>query len=253
MPNALTLSLMTAAMVAALGGCSTLPRDGPTGRNVEQGAGSAASAGSYAIFDLDYAASERIMALPPRFLGTLAAGSSQGASGVIGIGDSLAISIFEPGGTLFGGGGSSNNGPRSSTQSLPPITVDANGSVTIPFAGAVAVSGLTPTQAGTAIRRALAGKAANPQVVVSIADNAFNTVTVLGEVREPGRAPLSVNADRILDVIASSGGVARPPEDVIVAIQRDGQTFKAPLTAVTTGFVMVRNGGVPSCGASHWS
>jgi len=235
-PTNSTRTLMTLTMVAVLGGCSTLPRDGPTGSNVERNAGTADSVGDYAIVDLDFATSEQIKNLPSRFLGSLSSGEADGYSGLIGVGDTLAISIFEPGGSLFGSGALSATGVRGGSQGLPPIIVDSAGSITVPFAGAVRVEGLTATQAAAAVRRALAGKAANPQVVVSVADNAFNAVTVLGEVREPGRQPLAANADRILDVIAASGGVARPPEDVLVAIQRGGQTFTAPLTAVTTEF-----------------
>lgn len=235
MTDALTRSLLTLTMVAILGGCSTLPRDGPSGRAVERGATGPNAAGGYTIVDLDYAASERIKAAPPVFLGTLAGGASDGVGGLIGPGDTLAISIFEPSGSLFGGG-STTSGVRSGNQSLPPIAVDRSGSVTIPFAGAVRVAGLSSTEAAAAIRRALIGKVGNPQVVVSVGANAFNTVTVLGEVRQPGRAPLSMNADTILDVIAAAGGSPRPPEDVLVTIQRDGQTFIAPLTAVTTSF-----------------
>lgn len=228
-------SLLSLTVVAVLGACSTLPRDGPSGRAVARGASSPEVMGGYAIVDLDYVVSERIKAAPPVFLGSLAGAGSEGVGGVIGVGDTLAISIFEPSGALFGAG-SSSNGVRSGTQALPAIVVDRSGAVTIPFAGAVRVAGLGSTEAGGAIRRALIGKVGNPQVVVSIAENASNTVTVLGEVKQPGRAPLSVNADRILDVIAAAGGAARPTDDILVTIQRDGQTFTAPLTAVTTEF-----------------
>ena len=185
---------------------------------------------------LDYAASERIKALPAHYLGSLIEGDSQGVSGLIGVGDGLAISIFEPSGALFGSGPAGAGGVRSGSQSLPTLTVDSAGAVTIPFAGAVRVAGLTPTQAGAAVRRALVGKVGNPQVVVSIAENAYNSVTVLGEVRQPGRAPLSVNADRLIDVIANRGGVTRPPEDVLVTIDRGARSFSAPLTAITSDF-----------------
>lgn len=235
MSDALTRSLLTLTMVAILGGCSTLPRDGPSGRAVERGATGPDAAGGYTIVDLDYGLSERIKAAPPVFLGTLAGGGAEGVGGLIGAGDTLAISIFEPSGSLFGGG-STTSGVRSGNQSLPPIVVDRGGAVTIPFAGAVRVAGLSSTEAAAAIRRALIGKVGNPQVVVSIGANAFNTVTVLGEVKQPGRAPLSVNADTILDVIAATGGAARSPEDILVTIQREGRTFTAPLTAVTTTF-----------------
>jgi len=235
MPTTLTRSLMTLSMVAILGGCSTLPRDGPTGSNVERNASTPEAAGAYAIVDLDFATSERIKSLPPRFFGSLASGESDAAGHLIGSGDTLAISIFEPGGSLFGSSGGAS-GARGGAQALPPITVDVTGSVSVPFAGTVAVAGLSSTQAAGAIRRALTGKVANPQVVVSVAENSYNAVTVLGEVRQPGRRPLATNADRILDVIAASGGVARAPEDVLVAIQRNEATFTAPLTAVTTEF-----------------
>lgn len=237
LPNSLTRTLSLLAIVAILGGCSTLPRDGPTGSAVEKGAANGAAAGSYVIVDLDYAISERIKAQPRQFLGSLAGGESDAPGGEIGPGDLLAISIFDPGGSLFGSsGGSNSSAARSGSQTLPGTPVDSNGSVTIPFAGSVRVAGLTTTEAGAAIRRALVGKVGNPQVVVAMQQNSYNTVTVLGEVRQPGRAPLATNANRIVDVIADRGGVARPPEDVTVTIRRDGQVYSAPLAVVTSDF-----------------
>lgn len=229
----LTRSFAALLMVGILSGCSTLPRDGPTGRNIERGSSAQSPAGTYAIIDLDYAASERIKAAPAAFLGSLSEGSAQVSGGAIGMGDVLSVSIFEPSGSLFGGSsGSSDPGSRGSSQSLPPLTVDASGTVNVPFGGPVQVAGLTSSQAAAAVRRALIGKVANPQVIVSIASNAFNTVTVLGEIRNPGRAPLSMNSDRVIDVIAERGGTTRAVKDVTVVIQRDGQTYSAPLTAV---------------------
>lgn len=233
--NPLTRTAIALSLVAVLSGCSTLPRDGPSGRSVERGATSIDTQGFYQIVDLDYGASERIKMVAPRFLGTLANSSVEGASGLIGPGDVLAVSIFEPSGNLFGSG-TGSSGVRSGQQQLPGISVDSAGNATIPFAGQVPVAGLSSTQAGAAIRRALIGRVGNPQVTVSIAQNSFNTVNVLGDVRQPGRAPISSNADRILDVIAERGGSTRAVEDVIVNIQRDGQTYSAPLSAVTTDF-----------------
>ena len=188
------------------------------------------------MFDLDYASTELMKSQPPRFMGSLVDAGTSSVGGMIGPGDILSISIFEPSGSLFGAGGNSSGVARSGNQSLPPITVDRNGFIAIPFAGQIQVSSMTTADAASAVRRALAGKAANPQVVISIIENTFNTVTVLGEVREPGKAPLAANADGILDVIASRGGSPRSPEDVIVTIRRGDQTFSAPLTTVTTEF-----------------
>ena len=239
----MTRTILPLAIVAILGGCSTLPRDGPSGASVNDGATTASALGSYALVPLTYEVTERIKQVPPQFFGTLAAGSSEQPADLIGEGDTLAISIFDPSGSLFGGtlGAGSSSGRTNTTlsggnQALPGATVDRTGSVTIPFGGQVRVQGLTSTQAAAAIRRALVGKVAHPQVLVSIAGNASNTVNVLGDVRQPGRAPLGVNSDRILDVIAAAGGSARTTDDLTISIQRDGRIYTAPLSAVTTEF-----------------
>ncbi|PZQ47224.1 MAG: polysaccharide biosynthesis protein, partial [Phenylobacterium zucineum] len=231
----MTRKLFALALAAILSGCSTLPRDGPSARAIDRGAEADANGADYAIVELDYAAAERIRAVAAPYLGSLAAAASTEQVDVIGEGDILSIAIFEPSGSLFGAG-SSTQGVRSGNQSLPGIAVDRNGAVTVPFAGAVRVAGLTPTEASGAIRRALVGRVGNPQVTVTVQENVSNTVTVLGEVRQPGRARLSVNAQTLLDVIAERGGAARPAQDIEVQIRRDGQTYSAPLTAVNTDF-----------------
>lgn len=228
-------ALVCLSALVVLGGCTTLPADGPSSRAVN--AGPSAEAVQYAIIDLDYGVTERVKAAAPRFSGSLAGADIDRPIDLIGVGDALAVSIFDPSGGLFSGGASrSDEGVRSSSQSLPALVVDRSGAVTIPYAGAVRVEGLTSTQAADAVRRALRGKVANPQVVVSVAANASNTVVVLGDVRNPGRAPLSVNADRILDVVGAAGGTARAVDDIVVNIQRNGRTYSAPLSLVTTEF-----------------
>ena len=233
----MTRSILALLIVAILGGCSTLPRDGPSNRAVERGGQAGAEGADYAIVDLDYATAERIKAAPRQYLGSLAAAGSTAPVDLIGEGDQLLISIYEPSGALFGGGGGSNsNSVRSGNSSLPPAVVDRNGNVSVPFGGSVRVAGLTTTEAAAAIRRALIGRVGNPQVAVALEENASNTVTVLGEVKEPGRAPLSINADTILDVIAAAGGADKPAQDIQVQIRRGTETYSAPLTAVTSEF-----------------
>ena len=232
----MTRTILPLAIVAILGGCSTLPRDGPSGASINAGATTAQALGSYALVPLTYEVTERIKSVPPQFFGTLAAASSDQPADVIGEGDTLAVSIYDPSGSLFGGGGGRSTGIEGSNQALPGAVVDRAGSVSIPFAGQVRVQGLTSTQAAAAIRRALVGKVANPQVMVAIAGNVSNSVNVLGDVRQPGRVPVGVNSNRILDVIAAAGGSARSTDDLTISIQRDGQTYTAPLSAVTTEF-----------------
>ena len=221
-------------IIGILAGCASLPRDGPSARAVRDGAQSSSAESDYVIFDLDYAASERIKAVPSIFLGSLSGGGSDEVGGLIGAGDGLAVTIFEPSGALFGGG--SGGSIRSGAETLPVVAVNTDGSIPIPFAGQVQVAGMTTTQAGAAIRRALIGKVGNPQVVVAMAENASNAVTVLGEVRSPGRAPLTTNANRIVDIIAARGGTTRAPEDVQVVVNRNGETYTAPMSAVVSDF-----------------
>ena len=228
----MTRTAASLMIVALLAGCSTLPRDGPSGMGVVQAASNPERQGDYALVNLDFALSERLKAAPQRSFSTLALASSDAPTDIIGVGDTLAVSIFEPSGGLFNGGDSSESG----NQTLPPLVVDRNGAVPVPFAGSVSVQGLTPGQASAAVRRALIGKVANPQVIVTLAGNASNAVTVLGEVRNPGRQPLAANSDRILDVIAAAGGSSRSIYEVTVRIQRGGQTYTAPMSIVTTEF-----------------
>lgn len=231
----MTRTAASLMIFALLAGCSTLPRDGPSGSGVVKSASTPERQGDYAMVDLDFALSERLKAAPARSFSTLALASSDAPTDIIGVGDTLAVSIFEPSGSLFGAR-SSGTSVQSGNQSLPPLVVDRNGAIAVPFAGSVSVQGMTPAQASAAVRRALIGKVGNPQVIVTLADNASNAVTVLGEVREPGRKPLAANSDRILDVIAAAGGSSRSVYDVTVRIQRGGQTYSAPMSIVTTEF-----------------
>lgn len=224
----MTRTAASLMIVALLAGCSTLPRDGPSGSNVVQGATNAERVGSYAIVDLDFALSEYMRAVPPRSFQGLSEAFSSEPTDIIGIGDTLSVSILAPGTNLFAAG---DSGP-----SLPPLIVDRDGNVPIPYAGPINVTGLTPGQASAAIRRALAGKVANPQVIVTQATAASNSVSVLGEVRNPGRQTLAANQDRLLDVIAAAGGSLRSIYDVDVVIMRGEQTYSAPLSLVTTKF-----------------
>lgn len=226
----MTRALPVLALTLLLGACAGLPADGPSSRAVLQ-----APAGGYALVDLDAGTAERLRALPAGPSGSLAGAEHDAPIDVIGVGDTLSIAIYEPSGALFGTRGTDGR-VQGGGQTLPAAVVDRSGAVGVPFAGSVRVSGLTAPQAAEAIRRALSGRVGAPQVTVAIAASPSNSVVVLGEVRNPGRAPLTVSADRVLDAIASAGGAARPVEDIEVAVQRQGRTFTAPLSAVTTRF-----------------
>lgn len=229
--------LLLIAALSALGACSTLPRDGPSNRAIT-GAAEASQGRTFALVDLTYEQSERIRLAPAVFAGSLTGSSERAVTDVIAIGDTLSVSVLTPNGSMFGsGGGAATAGPAAATtaaapSSLPPLVVDRNGAVPIPFSGTVHVAGLTPEQAGQAIRSSLRGKAINPQVIVAIAASPLNGITVFGSVNTPGRVNVVNGANSITDVIALAGGVAGPPENITVDLTRDGKTISAPLSRI---------------------
>lgn len=86
------------------------------------------------------------------------------------------------------------------------VTVLDDGSIDLPLVGNLDIGGLSPAQAAHAIARRLATYMRRPQVVVSIVKEGVLEVTVLGDVKNPGKYELR-SQGRILDAIAAAGGV----------------------------------------------
>ena len=223
--------LLLLILSAAVSGCSTLPRDGPSNRAITRAA-QAGEEKTFALVDLTYEQSERIRLSEPAFMGSLIGASSEAATDLIQVGDTIEVSIFEPGGALFGGGPSAGGASGTAVAGLPALVVNRDGAVAIPYAGQVRVVNLTPQQAEQSIRRALIGKIVSPQVVVSTTASPLNGVTVIGAVKTAGRVPLATGASSILDVVAAAGGVSGPPENVTVTVTRNGQSSSAPLSVI---------------------
>jgi polysaccharide export outer membrane protein len=110
--------------------------------------------------------------------------------------------------------------------------VGSDGALTIPFAGRVPVVGKLPVEVQREIQKRLADKAIEPQALVTIAKSVNDTVTVSGEVVSGARVPLSLNGDRLLDVIAAAGGAKAPVYDTFVRLSRGGVTATMPLAAL---------------------
>jgi polysaccharide export outer membrane protein len=171
-------------------------------------------------------------------------GSPRGAvSDRINRGDQIQIVLWEAAaGGLFSSAPTILGGPSTGSRSviIPEQTVGEDGSVTVPYADAgtnppsnrVRVEGLTPRQAEAAIVARLTGRALEPQALVTITKNVSNTVTVLGEVTQGARVPLTGRGDRILDVVASAGGTRAPAHEVFLTLMRDGKALRVPMQAI---------------------
>ncbi|HLY79856.1 MAG TPA: polysaccharide biosynthesis/export family protein [Caulobacteraceae bacterium] len=202
----------------AVAGCSTIPEDGPSGRAVSAQAKTANA--RYALVDVDYRVAQTInQVAPPAPLATLRDSPAAAPSDLIAVGDTLAISIFQP---TFSPTGLPDPNPTANAgvETLPRVVVDRSGAVSVPFAGTIDVANLTPEGAAAAIRLALRGKFANPQVTVTSVASPRNSVIVIGEVRNPGRFPLTASSDRVLDALAAAGGPTKPPRDLTLTVVR---------------------------------
>jgi polysaccharide export outer membrane protein len=215
-----------------LGACSSLPHDGPPGRAFHAEA-QKPDQHAYALVDLDYRVAEQVAAGPADSLSSLAAAGSDARNDQLGEGDVIDVSVFEPGGTVIFSTASDQAKPdNGTTENLTHLSVSRQGCVTIPFAGEVRVAGLTTGEAASAIQHALHGRAVDPQVQVALVGNFTNSVTVIGEVRNVGRVPLSPYNERILDILAAAGGPTKPPGDIMVTIVRGETQASTPLPAL---------------------
>ncbi len=156
------------------------------------------------------------------------------AEPVIGVGDGVIVTIWEAssGGLFSAPPIASGFSSGSNSATIPEQFVGRDGAITVPYAGRVKVAGRTPRAVQAIIEQSLAGKAIQPQVLVNVPHPISNTVTVGGEAVVSSRIPLSVKGDRLLDVIASTGGVKVPVNEVYVELARGQKTARVPLTRV---------------------
>jgi polysaccharide export outer membrane protein len=110
--------------------------------------------------------------------------------------------------------------------------VDANGRISVPFAGNIQAAGRTPVDIEREIVARLRGKAHQPQASVRVARNQSTNVNVVGDVANGGRIPLSPKGEKILDVLASAGGAKNPVSKTMIQLTRGDRVASMPLEAV---------------------
>jgi polysaccharide export outer membrane protein len=217
--------VLALALAVCVAGCAGLPSAGPRTSEVVSQADSA-EAHRLGIVLVEVTADVTDV-LKERRPASLSGAFGEGAPAlpVINIGDVLSISIWEAGsGSLFSTPTAPGQPmPASRSALLPNMAVQPDGMITVPYAGRVAVAGLEPAAAESAIAGRLRGKALDPQVLVTVASSVGNSVTI-GGASGSARVPLSVKGDRILDVIATAGGLHISPDDAVIYLTRGGST-----------------------------
>lgn len=138
------------------------------------------------------------------------------AGTVVGIGDSLLITVF--------------GHPDMSAE----VVVSEDNQVAIPLIGRLRVSGMTQE----ALERLIAQKLRegeylqHPEVSVTLRQISSRRVAILGEVAKPGRYPLRGKVS-VLDLVAEAGGLTPGADHVVYLIrQREGAENQAVRTPI---------------------
>ncbi len=222
---------------AIVSGCAQLPASGPSSRDIEQAPPAAANA--IQIVDVDDAVTRSLLAQRAPALFSDKLGSAAGGSHQVGPGDGLEVSIWEaPPATLFGAGALDGRGSGNAIMRvngatvLPEQTVNSEGYITVPFAGRIAVAGKTLNAIEGEIVRKLTGKANQPEVLVRLTRNVSANVTVVGEVTNSVRVPLTPGNERLLDALAAAAGVRQPVNKMTVQLTRGGNAYMLPLETI---------------------
>lgn len=216
-----------------LSGCAVLPGAGPATMEIV-GSADAARVG-FELVEVDRAVLSVVGSASDQSLAGSFGASGRPGQPTIGVGDTVAVTIWEAGfGGLFSAPLSSERfTPGSRTATIPEQPVGADGAITVPYAGRVRVAGLTPPEVERAITQRLEGRAIQPQVLVSVVRPVTSTATVGGEVAAGARVPLT-GTERILDVIALAGGPRVPVSEATVRLSRGGRTVGVPLRTIVS-------------------
>jgi polysaccharide biosynthesis/export protein len=136
---------------------------------------------------------------------------------LIGSGDILRISVF-----------------KNPDLSLD-IRVSEAGTISYPLVGSVPVGGLTPSAAERKIGDLLkeGGFVLNPQVNILITTALGGLVSVIGDVRTPGRYSVEAAGGHVSGMLASAGGISPTGSDrIVVSGTRNGKPFRREIDVV---------------------
>ncbi|WP_029922309.1 polysaccharide biosynthesis/export family protein [Nevskia soli] len=220
-----------------LAACSSLPNSGPRTSQIHDEYQPQASSHPFELVEVT---DSTIQVLKHRPAPTLAAQFGDDANTpdlVIGRGDGLTITIWEVGSDTLFSSSPTAVAPMATVNSargsvIPEQIVGSDGCITIPFAGRIPVANHTTTDVQRIIEQALGGKAQKPQVLVNLTHNSSNLVTVVGEVTNGARVPLSPYGERLLDVLATAGGIKVPTFETRVQLTRRDSSVTVPLLQV---------------------
>lgn len=221
-----TVSLTILSM--GLVGCTFLPGSGPTAKEV---IAPNRTPVNYEIVNVSSKAIEAMSYWHSDSLAHSFGARKTAPDNVVNIGDVVQVSIWEAsGGGLFSARSVSDS--SSGSETLPAQTVGRDGRIKIPYVGDISVVGKHSAKIASQIEDALKGKAIEPQVLVTLPQQASASVVVVGDLTGAGRVNLNLKGDRLLEVIAQAGGIKGAPNEAFVRVSRGSRTTTMQLTAI---------------------
>jgi len=238
----LKLSVLTAALLS-LTACGSLnhwlPSSGPSFKDVNAATDKSNEANIIELIDINSEVTQRIQATDKKQLFSEVFANQSAHAYVAKPGDVLEVSIWEASPALLFSSGPSitalqgmSSGSASKSSTIPEQMINAEGVINIPFAGPLMVAGKTLTEIEKIIADAIKGKANYPQVMVRMTRNTTSNVTIVGEVGNSLLMPLTPKRERLLDAIASAGGVKQPINKITIQLSRDSQVQTIALEKV---------------------
>jgi polysaccharide biosynthesis/export protein len=200
-------------------GCALIPTSGPASIDVAAGTSPTVP---YALVKLTPETISIIGRYEPRGLaGAFPDKQLPPTKLKFGIGDVVSVTIFEASaGGLFI---PTEAGVRPGNfVTIPDQTVDNDGKISVPYAGAVQAAGRTNGEIQADIVNRIKNRAIEPQVVVALSQQRTSLVSVFGEVNTPARYPAAASGalDRITDAITRAGGIKGQGFETWVMLQR---------------------------------
>ncbi|MBZ4023554.1 hypothetical protein CKO11_13915 [Rhodobacter sp. TJ_12] len=142
------------------------------------------------------------------------------ASPLIRPGDKISLQIWD---------NSDNSLLTSETQkavSLTELDVTPGGTVFVPYAEDVRISGLSPDAARRKIQEALQPFIPAVQVQLGYAAGRENSVDLVSGVSKPGTYSLPDRNSSVLSMIAQGGGISSSLDNPLVRLMRGGKTYE---------------------------
>jgi polysaccharide export outer membrane protein len=221
--------LFVAVLVLSAAGCTFFPTSGPSGTAIKSGM--TADGPQYALVKLSPDVTRKVAELEPRNFVFVFGDRRPPPEIKFGVGDVVSVTIFEAqAGGLFIPAEAGVR-PGNFVQ-LPNQTVDARGTISVPYAGNIPTAGRSPTEVQRSIVAAISNRAIDPQAVVTLVDQRATQISVLGDVNTPSRFQANPAGERLLDAISRAGGIKYGGHETMVVLDRKGKRASAPFGAL---------------------